>query len=754
MRRVLVALGISLAMVVVLAALIPRVYLANDDVGFTDYLRRHEHAPWMSPVFVWLLSSAYRVTSSVPWYGLYQYLAVALTGAVLIHTCLELMDPREGEGRSVTRLGGLVLGASHAILCVGLTWTTVSISACGAGVVGFVAHAHLCQASGQRISWVRGLVYGLVFICGYMLRPQGLMAVAVALAPLFVWTLVRFARRRYLPRLVALIAFAAPFAVVVAISGVVPAPAESAAFIEYNDERGRIHGNIAFDDLENRAPELITRAGWTLEEFRDFMNWRYIDEADFPLDKVKRLAATGGSPQPMDLARAYRQLREIVDDSTAAVLLFMLVIGAIAALSWLEVIDRRSGLVFGLAYLVFVIVIVVWIAARFRFPQRVSLSFFGVAAFGAYVYLARAIADRAGRWLPRDSRTLVALAMLALLAFGWARELLIWIDRKPWPHSAELLAFEERVAARKGFIFIVIQAGQVHHDPLRAVTRGYDGLAGSWGTFATSWYAALAPLGVHRGADVFPAMVDNPDAYVMSTVAGSAWFEDWIRRKLRKPALRLALVDAAAITDGSRPELYRVVTTPLTPGTEEWRALGRRDATLATLLPGPPATDDLGLQPFAFRAPYEQYTSSLRDAATGITTVPIENGLRVETTGAPSADCAAPISAVRYAGAHVPVTGLGAARFAIKLLHPENITGLHVDATTATSRSIRWHWGREHSFDFDGTLTVVPHYPAHQLQLVASNARPSEVVDLHIVVAVKPGTRAGFELRDLELAAP
>src|SRR5262249_41641824 len=151
MRRTVFALAVSLAMVVVLAALIPRVYLVNDDVGFTEYLRKSQHTPWISPILVSALSFGYRVASGVPWYGLYQYFTIVRTGAVLIHTCLELADPRPGDGQIVTRLGALAIVASHAILAVTLTWTTVSISALGTAVVAFVVHAQRCEATGQRI---------------------------------------------------------------------------------------------------------------------------------------------------------------------------------------------------------------------------------------------------------------------------------------------------------------------------------------------------------------------------------------------------------------------------------------------------------------------------------------------------------------------------------------------------------------------------------------------------------------------------
>src|SRR4029079_10335977 len=98
-HRALLALAASLAMVVVLAALFPRIYIANDDVGLTGYLRANTYAPWLSPILARALSAAYQQAPGVPWYGLYQYALIVATGAVLFHTCMELVDLRPGPGR-------------------------------------------------------------------------------------------------------------------------------------------------------------------------------------------------------------------------------------------------------------------------------------------------------------------------------------------------------------------------------------------------------------------------------------------------------------------------------------------------------------------------------------------------------------------------------------------------------------------------------------------------------------------------------
>jgi hypothetical protein len=409
---------------------------------------------------------------------------------------------------------------------------------------------------------------------------------------------------------------------------------------------------------------------------------------------------------------------------------------------------------------VFLAGVPLWMSAHYRFPQRVSLSFYTVAALGMFVFLAREIADRPADTEVRPARDGfggVALLVVAVLLFGWARHLIAWIDRAPWPYRDELQALEDRVAARKAFVFVYVQSGLVEFDPLRAEPRGYEGLQGGWATFSASWYAALARLGVHRGADVLGAMLDNPAAYLLAPRGTRGGLEDWIRRKLGNPSVRLAVVDAPAIPWGGRAELHRLVTTPLVRGGDEWRMLERSEREVSEELPGPPSVTDLAFRPIAFAAPYEQHVSQLRRPAAGIAVAPIGGGLRCTVAGETPDDCTVGGDDGLHAGIHVPVNGLRAARFELALIDPENIVSVNVHAQTRTSRSIRWRWElgpQAQQFGFSGTVTLVPGYAAHRLKLAVNTARLSDIRDLHVFIAVKSGTHAGFELRHLEVAEP
>ncbi|HTR49099.1 MAG TPA: hypothetical protein VMJ10_00250 [Kofleriaceae bacterium] len=677
---------------------------------------------------------------------------IAATGAVLTHTCIELIDPRPGFGRVATWLGTILIVASHVIVTVGLTWTTVSISALGTAVVAFVAHLQRCESRNVSSSLPRGAIYGLLFVAGFALREAAVAAAAVALFPLLVWIGINFVRRRHLPRPAAVMVFFAPFAIVAAAQSRIP-QLRGAEYDEFNEERGRISDSAAFMGLDKRAPELLSRAGWTVDEFNDFEKWLLADDTEFSTEKVRRLADTGGVPRTFGLAESLDVLHGIARDSAASVWLFLTAIAGGIALAWLGVIDRRTGIWFGLGNLVFLAIVPVAMAALNRFPLRLSLSFYTVAAFGMFALLAGEIASRPPR-TESNRRGDIVLLVILLFALAWGRSLVRWLRPEPFSYHRALREFADRVKARNGIIMVTV--GITELDPLLPDPRGYDALPSGWGTFTGIWWEYIERFGIHSGNELLHKMIDNPNAYMVALPYGHDTFEEWFRRRLHNPSIRMALVDSAeGMPTANRSELYRLVTTPLVRGSDEWQRLARNESLANEELPGPPDTSDDTFRAITLTAPYQQHVLSFRDAKPGSVVEAVDGGLRCTVAAVAGDPCATLGQSSERAGVHIAVHGLAAARFDLALIEPENIVGVYITAQTDTSRSVRWRWVLDEAaqrFGFSGTITLVPGYPAHQLELVGTTASSQDIRDLRVWVEVKPGTHAGFELRRVEVA--
>src|SRR6185436_19866724 len=120
--------------------------------------------------------------------------------------------------------------------------------------------------------------------------------------------------------------------------------------------------------------------------------------------------------------------------------------------------------------------------------------------------------------------------------------------------------------------------------------------------FTALWYDYLGRFGLRHGNEVMPWMVDNADAYVMTTLDSRSYFEDWSRRLLGNPAVRLAVVEVTDTPGPGRIALFRIVTQPLVRDTAEWHILERAAWEQETWLGGPPSVAYLAFRPVAFAA--------------------------------------------------------------------------------------------------------------------------------------------------------
>jgi hypothetical protein len=424
----------------------------------------------------------------------------------------------------------------------------------------------------------------------------------------------------------------------------------------------------------------------------------------------------------------------------------------------------------------------VWMSSMIKFPLRVALPFYFIAAFGMFIILAREIgAQPAESVAPMNARRAPwALLATGVALFVWVRSAIAYVDRPIVTQPPEVRAFFARVSKVRGFV--LPSAGfSMDYDPLHPNPYGYSGLPTGWGTFTQLWYDYLAQFGLHHGGEILPWLIDNPNAYVFTTRGSHDFLEGWIKRQVRNPHIRFEMVDAAPIPDWGRPELGRLVTRPLIRDSEEWRIRERIESAAAAALPGPPSVDTLAFRPIALDAPYDRFKSRLRDLAerVAITSATRGNGLRVEAAPPAShaindrsetspevvtsvgaddeADQVAATGRPRHVGLHIPVDGMAAARFELELIDPEHVVSVHVRAQGRSSRSIRWDWFRDAEvvpYAFNGRFTLVPGYSAHQLALSASALLPHEVTSVHIFVTVDPAGHAGFELRRLEVAPP
>lgn len=542
--------------VVLIATLLPRGYFTNDDIEITEFLRENTLTPFVSPILSQALGFAYtKISGDLPWYGLTLYGLLISTGAMLIHVVTET-GSRDRMAQIALVGGAVVLTLHHAIVVVSLTFTTVAISAIGTALASFISHVSACQRTGRSVSLGRASACGTLLLFGYILRPQGLAVAAVAFVPIFALAVWRFVHTRQILHLAAATALLGPLVAALLVQNAMPQSRDPSAraFYQFNNVRSKISGMTAYLDLDRRAPTLLEEAGWTPGELTDFQYWLFFDEERYNVKHLKRLLATGGISQPIHTSHTWQK---ILSHSAPSVLLFLTVVTGGLALALLERLRRESWLLTG--YTIFMVAVPVLVSTRLRFPPQVALPMFSLAALNAFMVIVRGLAETPAN-VPRRPAAIACAFAVAVPLTAWAVHFVDWIGRDRAPDRIALLAFENRIAARNGFVLIYHpRLGMIDFDPLRPRPRAYHALRTGWGTFSVPWYRELARLEVTRGANLLPAMIDRTDAYLLTTANKKSLLEHYLRRRV-DPRVRLIFVDAANSANPDRSELYRLIT--------------------------------------------------------------------------------------------------------------------------------------------------------------------------------------------------
>ncbi len=515
---------VGMIAIAVVTGLIPRSFLVNDDEGLLAHLRVGSAAPFISPLLSEVLGRLYQWRPDVAWYGWWLYL---LQGFALDVALRALWLKRHGQADN-PRIDVVQVVASLAVvgffigLMATVTFTIAAMLACGVALVA--ATATVVSDAPQRGQTRWWLMVGALLMCGYMTRRYALYGAVIAVAPLGLWALWQLwplTRRPPLRRVALLLA---PLLLAWTVQDHVPSARHETTrnWQHYNIVRGSIHHYSAYQDLDKRAPELLAKAGWTRDDWHSFWKWLFLDEQRFNVERLQRVLDTGGKPPSwretlpicLKTVRADGQLRKLG-----------VTVVAIFALGLIGLFGARVMFFSAGTYLAFYALLYFLMILFRRFPYRIGQPILLLVAIGTWIIIRNSRKQVAGT--PRAALKWPQLRpfrdhVLGLLLLGGVMAPFTFAT---WPGylpdtvgQAEKRAFHQRVGERYdngAYIFVYGSGGDVALDPLNATPRPYEYTGAGWNIFSIPFYRSLERLGVSRGADVFAAMVNAPQAFIV-----------------------------------------------------------------------------------------------------------------------------------------------------------------------------------------------------------------------------------------------
>jgi hypothetical protein len=413
-------------------------------------------------------------------------------------------------------------------------------------------------------------------------RTQAVEAAVIATAPLLAYAAWRGWRARPQLRVRPLTMVLAPPLALYALGLAVPQARDPEArrYLAFNSECNALQLRAAFMGLQRRSPEVLERAGWDRRHYVRFQHWIYLDEAWYTVDRLRALRLTGGLPRDVTVAGAALHARGSSGHGYH-LLGTVLVAGLALAITGL---GRRRALGLGLAHLAVLAVVGGTLQRWLRLPARLAMPMALLAAAATWIAVRSECDGEAWARLGAVLRARWWRAALGGLAVAGA---LAWLGPallSTIPHAPEPSAcadFERRLVARDPALVVVHAQAACSRDPLRARPRPYPHLSLDWDVFSVPFYRGLARLGITRGAELVPRLVDDPRVYILAERRFLQALEGMVADDA--PGARLDEIDAA----GPRPGdlvLLRVVgdrwTPPPVPAAE---AAARRAVHVAAI---------------------------------------------------------------------------------------------------------------------------------------------------------------------------
>lgn len=492
--------------------LLPRAYLEYDDAGFVYLLSHGYHAPFFSAYLSDVLIALYRFWPGGSWYAVYHYALLAISLGVVWALLRSSVQDRRWFWVLV-----ILTGISFWSLASRITFTNTAVLLCGLSLIVL-----LSRLARETFGWrllAQALGLGVMFALGWASRYEAPLSMVFLLpvVVLMLWRLRLPWRQWSLVFLVWLLPFAVASYVEEAFPRFTP---EEYAHKTFLQSAARLVG-IRYTWFGNTQATLA-EVDWKPGYVTMVRQFAFIDEEVFSRDKINAVAdesvwmigqALREMINPSYLSQTANQYFKDVWYNQRNQSFLLVSLWLLALLLAPRVRDRVGVVLFGLFLVLSTFVMYYFV----RFPERVG--------FPLYLCLGLSLVFYSG-WLTRPDwsrlrqgwiRRLGALAAVSLLVFGVVSTfyLIAKIPKKlaEFARDAQVIAEllpEHYLFRSSSVLFYQWQ------DPLNTPVDTVPDAGPGWFMFSPVFYKRLEQIGLQRGSQVLPWMVDNPRAILLT----------------------------------------------------------------------------------------------------------------------------------------------------------------------------------------------------------------------------------------------
>ena len=478
-------------------------YRTNDDIAILDDIKAGFRVNFMSCILGNILSFCYaKVSNSVPWYGIFCYVSLGAALFILLRSLFTRWSAR----RLIVSIAVVVL---YTQFVQKIGYNTVAVITGGVGVLGLFVAFHR-----DKVHWYTAIGYGMLLGLAFLWRVHVALFIGIFLFPLLAMKMRKYWFYCALFVLPCILLY-----VCNAFVGYFQETPEQKHYDEFNRYRGQFHGT-SIERLSAENYSLLRDIGWTENDFYIYKRWFYVDEEKYNIETAKQLIRHPSNTRlwhssdalARDIASAGKRL---IDDYHDWILI--IAYGLLLMLYY-----KQGRILLSFAFVGYVMVAAVSLGVLIRFPLQIGEPMFlTVTCFLAFILVEESttrVRSHHVRW-GKLWKT-VAITGLILLVSQEIR-LLVYRERLHRDNRKIMYDITETLESIGTDSIFLIQAGSSAFDApayrsiLKVRKERLTIIPTGWPIFSPRFYATIRKIGLKRGSDIFPYLVNLEKAFVV-----------------------------------------------------------------------------------------------------------------------------------------------------------------------------------------------------------------------------------------------
>ena len=484
-----------------LLLVLPRTYGVNDNVGILfDAKGGFISSESISFFYMTLLHLLYQMSNDIPWYGLTLYVVHILSLFIFVRSLVRI------ESFSAFFVPFLIVYLYfYSFFITQIDYSSTSIMVGASSLFAF-----LVLLSNRKVTIFPVLGLGLLFSLSFSIRIPGAYAVLVYGLPIIgLFFINQFQKTKYL------VIFLMPFLLLWIgdnLARTYLTSPEYQQYREFNILRGKLHGFPILEANQNNKRILIEN-NWTQNDYDRFANWNFFDERKYNANTLSNIFKYSVLEEDNKIQKYlglyFQKFSKLVthpENKWPIYFLFLICVLIIFKFYWFLTLIT-------LCYLSYAVSVSIYLEIFYRFPARIAHPILLMCTSFVILLIFHLWADK----FPVKNNNLLATTFI--LGIFWFL-FNIGMRHNISTNMAFNLSLNRLQSAYQGKILyippIVLQWEKM--DPLKRYHFNFHKMvyAGGTGTFSPSFYKELETLGVKKGYEMIPALINNPNAYVIA----------------------------------------------------------------------------------------------------------------------------------------------------------------------------------------------------------------------------------------------